>query len=60
MTTAIIIDSTKCSGCGPPCAEACPLEAMTANNGLVAADPKACVECGIWMEACPNNTISLP
>ncbi|NLT23899.1 MAG: 4Fe-4S binding protein [Syntrophorhabdus sp.] len=56
---AVIIDSTKCTGCGS-CAEACPLEAMTVNDGLAAADPETCVECGICMEACTNGAVSLP
>jgi NAD-dependent dihydropyrimidine dehydrogenase PreA subunit len=33
---------------------------MTVNDGLAAADPETCVECGICMEACTNGAVSLP
>lgn len=56
---AVEIDKTRCNGCSL-CAEVCSLEAMAVNDGMAAADPELCVECGVCVDACPTSAISLP
>lgn len=50
-----------CRHCdAPPCAEACPVEAIISReDGLVILDGALCTGCGLCVEACPYKTISL-
>lgn len=49
----------RCLHCdSPPCAEACPVEAITKRaDGLVVLDVEACTGCALCVEACPYQAI---
>jgi len=53
----MIIDITKCTGCGS-CASACPQEAITIRNNLAMINRDLCIECGRCAAACPSGAIS--
>jgi len=36
------------------------MEAITLNNGLAVVDEATCTECGLCVDECPNEAISLP
>jgi Fe-S-cluster-containing dehydrogenase component/formate-dependent nitrite reductase membrane component NrfD len=50
---------TRCNQCGdPPCAAACPTQAMyRRNDGLVDFDKSRCIGCKACMAACPYDAI---
>jgi len=44
----------------PPCAEACPEEAITQRtDGAVVLESDACTGCGLCVEACPYEAVTL-
>jgi ferredoxin len=45
-----------CDQCGA-CAEACPAEAISEQNGVFLIDPDECTGCGICADECPNGVI---
>ncbi|MDY6826493.1 MAG: 4Fe-4S dicluster domain-containing protein [Bacillota bacterium] len=50
--------SAACIHCDePPCAEACPVEAIKkdSENGLVLVDREMCTGCQLCLEACPYD-----
>ncbi len=51
---------TVCRHCDdPPCAEACPEEAISKrDDGIVILDEAACTGCQTCMDACPYNAIA--
>lgn len=57
------IERSKCTtssqGCRI-CVLACPLDAITAEEGSVTIDKDACRACGACAVSCPNNAISYP
>lgn len=56
------IEHSKCAsqqGCHI-CALACPLDAMTAEEGSVTIDKDLCRACGACAVSCPNNAIVYP
>lgn len=56
---AVVIDKTKCIGCGA-CVVECPVEALDLVDGLVVVDPEKCIDCGKCVKVCPANALSLP
>jgi ferredoxin len=57
------VERSKCTtssqGCRI-CVLACPLDAITAEEGSVTIDKDACRACGACAVSCPNNAISYP
>lgn len=47
-----------CLGYGD-CAEVCPTNAVSINDGLASISPKKCIGCGLCTKACPNNIIDM-
>ena len=53
------VDGDKCTGCGL-CVGACPLEAISLEDGKATIDEGKCTECGLCVEECPNEAICVP
>ncbi len=52
------VDSDKCCGC-ESCAGACPVGAITVENGKATVKADECIECGACVGECPAEAISL-
>ncbi len=52
------VDAEKCTGC-ESCVEACPLDAITVNDGVAKIDAETCGDCGACVNECPSEAISL-
>ena len=50
------IITDDCVSCGT-CAEACPVEAISAGADKYVIDPEKCIECGTCESACPIEAI---
>ncbi len=46
------INEDECIGCGA-CAEGCPVEAISENDGKYVIDGDTCIDCGACADACP-------
>lgn len=53
----IVVDDTKCNGCGM-CA-VCNAEAVTMKDDIAGIDLKLCMRCGACATICPRDAISL-
>ena len=51
--------SDDCVMCGP-CADICPVGAISQGDSKYEIDPDLCVECGSCAGECPQEAISLP
>ena len=54
----IVIDEKRCQGSGL-CVKACPVGAITLQNGVAVIDYEKCDLDGICIPACPHEAISL-
>ncbi|MDR0932122.1 MAG: 4Fe-4S binding protein [Victivallales bacterium] len=52
------VDNDKCVGC-EACVGACPIEAISMNDGKAAVDAGSCIDCGACVGECPSEAISL-
>ena len=50
------VDSEKCVGC-ESCVGACPVEAISMNDGKAQVNADTCVDCGTCADACPTGAI---
>jgi len=50
------VDSNRCTGCGE-CADSCPQQAISIENGLAVINQDRCRQCGNCATVCPNNAI---
>lgn len=55
---AAVVDREKCTGC-ESCVEACPLDAITMQDGVAVVDESTCGDCGACVDACPVEAISM-
>ena len=51
------IDKEKCVGCGV-CAENCPMDLITEQDGKYVINEDECVSCGSCESNCPNEAIA--
>lgn len=56
---AVIVDPTKCIGCGA-CVAECPVEALDLIDDLAVVDPEKCENLGECVIICPVDALSLP
>jgi ferredoxin len=54
----IVVDQQLCTGSGR-CVKACPVEAISLQDGKAVIDHEKCDLDGICIPACPNDAISL-
>lgn len=52
------VDTTRCDGC-ELCLTACPVGAISLQNGQAAIDDSLCTECMLCQDICPQNAILL-
>lgn len=52
-----VVDQDACVGC-ESCVGACPVSAISVNDGKASVDAGACVECGSCVSTCPVGAIS--
>ncbi|MBQ6776308.1 MAG: 4Fe-4S binding protein [Synergistaceae bacterium] len=52
-----VVDQNACVGC-ESCVGACPVSAISVNDGKASVDAGACVECGTCVSTCPVGAIS--
>ncbi len=56
---AVIVDKTKCSGCGT-CVSICPVEALKIIDSICVVSEADCADCGTCVDECPDKAIALP
>lgn len=52
-----VVDQSACVGC-ESCVGACPVSAISVNDGKASVDAGTCVECGSCVSTCPVGAIS--
>jgi Indolepyruvate ferredoxin oxidoreductase, alpha and beta subunits len=55
---AVVIDQSKCTGCGA-CVDICPCESLSLQNSLCVVDESSCADCGACVDECPVGALSL-
>ena len=53
-----IINQETCAECGT-CAERCPVDAITQDDGPAEIDAQKCIGCGVCYPTCPSESITL-
>lgn len=56
---AVIVDKTKCIGCGA-CTVECPFEALDLVDGLAVVNVEKCKDCTKCTKVCPADALSMP
>ena len=54
---AAVVNQDVCVGC-ESCVGACPVSAISVNDGKAGVDGGACVDCGTCVSTCPVSAIS--
>ncbi|MEG1641881.1 MAG: 4Fe-4S binding protein [Synergistaceae bacterium] len=52
-----VVNKDECVGC-EACVGACPVSAITVDDGKATVDADTCVECGACVATCPVGAIS--
>ena len=52
------VDRASCIGCGS-CAEACPFDALSLEDGVPSIDAAACMGCGVCVARCSQGALAL-
>jgi len=52
------IDTQECTQC-ELCVEACPIDAVSRENGKIKIDKDICLGCGVCVRSCPTKALSL-
>ena len=52
-----VVDRDTCGGC-EACTGACPVSAISMQDGKALVDADSCVECGACVSTCPVSAIS--
>ena len=53
-----MVDKNVCVGCGA-CTAACPVGAITLDDGVATIDTDKCIKCGACADTCPLGAITI-
>ena len=55
---AAVVNNDEGVGCGI-CVDACPVEAISIDDGVAVVNADECVDCGSCTGECPNDAITV-